>query len=159
VVTQVGHDARSRQLEPCSVQNIFCRIFCSLFPQPSFWLPTCPPPPDLLHWEWITYVKILLKGVRCYILYSTSSSPLSEKTLLKTLMVVLIKSNLKKKYVNIYLNIYLSQYSIFIQYFCIFLILNTHNNNKIYSNIIIWLLLEKKMSNTTFLHLRALTHL
>ncbi|KAE9539373.1 hypothetical protein AGLY_004625 [Aphis glycines] len=43
VVTQVDHDTRSHQFELGSVQKIFCRIFCNLSPQFSFWLPTLLP--------------------------------------------------------------------------------------------------------------------
>lgn len=38
-----GYDTRSHQSEPRSVQNIFCRIFCSLFFLSSYWFPYIAP--------------------------------------------------------------------------------------------------------------------
>lgn len=74
MVTQVGHNARSHQFKPSSVQKIFYRIFCSLSPQLSFWLPTLPPTGPTPLGVKSTHVRIFIpkrRGYKCYILHST----------------------------------------------------------------------------------------
>jgi hypothetical protein len=99
-VVQWSHNVatiRGHQFEPGSVQKIFCRVFCSLPPLPSFWLPFLFLPEPTPLGVKLTHVSIIFleKGVQVPLsaLYPSQV----KKTSIKPQMVVSIQIGKKKR--------------------------------------------------------------